>query len=152
VDAPAKSLDRDLAKATLPQLLELQEGYASGVASLKARLAQVKAELGRRYGDSVRQALAQAEKDHGSVTLELQDGFKVKGDVKQMVKWDSAALMDVAKTLPWERVDALFKIEFSMSEKIYAGVAALSPELRAKIDAARTTKIAEPAITLIRED
>lgn len=142
----------DLRRASLSDLLQLQDGYASGVESLKARLQTVKDELARRYAESAKQALAQRDKEHGSGTLPLQDGFAVKFKVDREVKWDSDALMAVAQTLPWERVTALFKIAFSMPEDIYKGVSALSPELRAKIDAARTTKIKPPAITLVKED
>lgn len=143
---------QDITKATLPELLAEQEAAVAAATAAKARTANVKAELQRRYSASATMALGQAGKDHGTVSLPLQDGFKVKADVKQTVKWDSGKLMAIAQTLPWERVEALFKIEFSMPEKIYAGVSALSPDLRAKIDEARTTTVAAPAITLIKED
>ena len=58
--------------------------------------------------------------------------------------------MAIAKELPWDRVEAMFKIEFSMLESIYKGVAAFSPDMRQKIDEARTTKIGEPVVTLSR--
>jgi hypothetical protein len=142
----------DLSRATLSDLLQLQEGYASGVDSLKARLAEVKAEVSRRYAASAVQTLGQLGKEHGSGKLELQDGFAVKYKVDREVKWDSAALMAVAQTLPWERVRQIFKIEFSVPEKIYAGIAAAAPELAQRIDAARTTKIKEPSVTLVKEE
>jgi hypothetical protein len=141
-----------LERASLSELLDLQTGYADGAAKLKARLDAVKAELARRYGESAKQALTQQDKEHGSGKLALQDGFAVEYKIDREVKWDSDKLMAVAQTLPWERVQALFKIAFSMPEKIYAGVAALSPELREKIDAARTTRIKDPAITLRKEE
>lgn len=142
----------DLRRASLSDLLQLQDGYKSGVASLKSKLDAVKEELARRYGESAKQALIQQDKEHGSGSLPLQDGFTAKYKVDREVKWDSDKLMAVAQTLPWERVQALFKIVFSMPEKIYAGVSALSPELRAKIDEARTTTIKPPAIELVKED
>ena len=135
---------------TLTDLLAEQAAAAAALAAAKERLALVASELSERFAESAKQALAQSGKDHGSITLGLQDGFKVKCDMKQTVKWDSDALQAVAQTLPWERVLALFNIKFTMSETIYKGVSALSPELREKIDAARTTVIAEPAVTLSR--
>lgn len=143
--------DTDLTKATLPVLLQLQDGYTSSIASFKGRLDQVKAELANRYGESAKRTLEQKGKEHGTGSLPLQDGFKAKFKVDREIKWDSGALMAVAQTLPWERVNALFKIEFSMSEDIYKGVSALSPDLREKIDGARTTRIKPAAITLVRE-
>lgn len=139
-------------RASLSELQQLQDGYTSGAKSLKAKADAVKAEIARRYAESANQALAQAGKTHGSGKLQLQDRFAAKYDVKQEVKWDSAALLSIAQTLPWDRVQALFKIEFSMSETIYKGIAAAAPELRERIDAARTTTIKPPAITLVREE
>lgn len=139
-----------LAPLTLAELLAEQDAAAFDTAAAKGRTLRVQQELQVRFAESAKQALAQADKTHGSITLPLQDGFVVKADAKQTVKWDSAKLQEVAQTLPWERVNALFGITFKMSETIYKGVAALSPDLRAKIDAARTTTIAEPSIVLSR--
>lgn len=141
----------DLSRASLSDLLQLQDGYASGAKSLKAKGDLVQAELVRRFAVSATQALAQNGKGHGSGKLELQDRMAVKYDVKQEVKWDSAKLQAVAQTLPWERVAAIFKIEFSVPEKIYAGIAAVAPELREKIDDARTTTIKPAKLTLVQE-
>ena len=136
--------------ATLAELLAEQDAAAMDVAAAKGRSLRIGLALVARYGESAKQALAQLDKTHGTTTLPLQDGFAVKAEVKQTVKWDSAKLQEIAQILPWERVIALFKIGFSMPETIYKGVAALSPELRAKIDEARTTSIGEPSITLTR--
>lgn len=139
-----------LATFSLPDLLMEQDAAAFDTAAAKGRTLRVQQELQARFAESAKQALAQADKTHGAVSLPLQDGFIAKADSKQTVKWDSAKLQEVAQTLPWDRVNALFGIAFKMSETIYKGVAALSPELRKQIDAARTTSIAEPAITLTR--
>lgn len=144
-------LPTDVSSASIPALYSMQAEFAKQVADARSRLGAVTAELFTRFAASVKATLDQAGKTHGSATLPLQDGFALKTDTKQTVKWDSAQLQAIATTLPWERVVALFKIDFSMSETIYKGVAALSPELREKIDAARTTKIGEPVITLTKE-
>lgn len=141
----------DLGRASLSDLLQLQTGYVDAIDKFKGRLAAVKDELGARYGESAKHALAQKQKEHGTGKLPLQDGFVAEYKIDREVKWDSDKLMAVAQTLPWERVQALFKIVFSMPEAIYAGVSALSPELRAKIDEARTTKIKPATITLTKE-
>lgn len=140
----------DLSALSLADLLAEQDAAAFDTAAAKGRTLRVSQELQSRFAASAKAALGQAGKTHGSTTLPLQDGFIVKADTKQTVKWDSDALQAIAQTLPWERVAALFNIKFSMSETIYKGVSALSPDLRAKIDAARTTVIGEPAITLTR--
>lgn len=142
----------DLKSAPLGALLTEQALITAAELDTKLRKAALREELSRRFAASGIQALAQQNKEHGTTTLELQDRFKVKVERKQEVKWDSAALMAVAQTLPWERVRQLFKIDFSMSETIYKGIAAAAPELREKIDAARTTTLKEPTATLIREE
>jgi hypothetical protein len=135
---------------SLPMLIGMQTKAAAALAVAKEGAASVAAEINRRYAESAKHALSEAGKSHGSVTLPLQDGIVVKGDVKQTVKWDSAKLMEIAQTMPWDRVAAMFKIEFSMPEAIYKGVGALSPELQKKIDAARTTVIAAPSLKLVQ--
>ena len=139
-----------LSTLSLADLLAEQDAAALDTAAAKGRALRVSQELQSRFADSAKAALEQAGKTHGAATLPLQDGFIAKADVKQTVKWDSEKLQAIAQTLPWDRVTALFGITFKMSETIYKGVAALSPELRAKIDAARTTVIGEPAIILTR--
>jgi hypothetical protein len=142
-----------LERASLSELHGLIEGYEASAKSFKEKAGRARAELARRYAVSAKEALRQQGKDHGTVTLALQDGFKIKCEAKQAVKWDSPALMAVAQTLPWSRVQQIFKIEFSIPEKIYAGLAAVAPEdMMAKIDAARMTKIGEPSITLEKEE
>jgi hypothetical protein len=141
-----------LERASLSELLQAQTWYDDGAKLMKERLGEVKAELARRFGESARQALAQQGKEHGSGKLELQDRFAVKFDVKRTVKWDSDKLFAVAQTLPWERVQKLFKIDFSMSETVYKGIEALAPDLCKQIDDARTTETKAPVITLIKED
>lgn len=138
----------ELGKASLAELLKEQDAAVFAAAAAKGRAQRVSQELSARYAESAIRSLSEAGKSHGTVTIPLQDGFSVKGDAKQTVKWDSDKLQEIAQTLPWDRVNALFGIKFTMSETIYKGVSALSPELRAKIDAARTTTIGAPSMAL----
>lgn len=136
---------------SIAALFALQKLTETKAVEVKAQAAEVAAEISRRFADSAKQSLTQAGKEHGTITLPLQDGFIVKGKVDKKVEWDSAKLQAVAQTLPWERVAAMFKIEFSMPEAIYKGIAAFSPEMRAQIDAARTTTYSEPKLALSKE-
>ena len=138
----------DLKTLTLPALYTAQVCAATVLDVAKLEAARIKQEIGDRLSTSAAAAFIQADKTHGTMALPLQDGLTAKVEIKQTVKWDSAKLLAVAQTLPWERVTALFKIDLSMSEAVYKGVAALSPEMRERIDAARTTTLAMPAITL----
>lgn len=141
----------ELQKRTLAELHDQLTASEGMLATAKTAVADLKGEVARRYLASAQQTLTQQGKDYGTANLDLQDGFKVKAELRQKVKWDSAKLMEVARTLPFERVEALFKIEFSMSETVYKGISALSPELRAQIDAARTTSPDTPKLTLTKE-
>lgn len=142
----------ELTTATYAELLAEQDAAAQDTAAAKGRTLRLTQELQRRLGESGKAALLQADKTHGTTSLQMQDGMVAKVEVKQTVKWDSAALQELAQTLPWERVNAMFSIKFSMSETIYKGIAAFSPEMRAKIDAARTTTLGEPSIVLSRSN
>ena len=141
----------DLTRLTLPALHTAQITASTALDAAKAEVARIKTEVSTRLASSAAAAFIQADKTHGTMSLPLQDGLTAKIDIKQTVKWDSAKLLALAQALEWDRVTALFKIELSIPEAIYKGVAALSPELRTKIDAARTTTYAPAAITLTKE-
>jgi len=119
--------------------------------TVKGRLDDLNAEVAKRLGESIKKALADDGKEHGTANLSLQDGITAKGVVDKKVEWDSAKLLAIAQTMPWNRAVAVFKIVFSVPEKIYAGIKAVDPDLLKLIDAARTTKHGEPKITLIKE-
>lgn len=146
----AVTAETPIENVSLNALLALQTLALSNLASAKAQVAEVAGELQRRFADSAKTALKEADKTHGTTSLPLQDGLVAKAEVKKEVKWDSAKLQAVAQTLPWERVAAIFKIEFSVSETIYKGIAAAAPDLQTKIDEARTVIFKEPAIALAK--
>jgi hypothetical protein len=142
----------ETAQVTLPQLFAAREARLKEMADAKARAAVIDEEIYRRLEGSAKQAFEQAGKSHGQMKLPLQDGLAAEVKIDRKVDWDSAKLQAVAQTLPWERVAAMFKIAFSMPEAIYKGVSALDPELRKKIDDARTETFGVPKITLVRAD
>lgn len=138
--------------ASIPELFELQEKAIANLTSAKVEVTNVVTEVARRFAGSISQALTQADKTHGTVSLQLQDGYSVKGDIKQKVDWDSDILMALAQTMPWDRVEKIFKIKFSMSETIYKGLAAASPETVAAVDKARTVTLATPIAKLVKDE
>lgn len=138
-------------QVSLDTLFALQTAATDRLERAKAAQSIVVTEITRRFSDSAKEALRQAGKSHGSISLPLQDGMSAKADVRQTVDWDSDKLMEIAKTMPWDRVVAMFKIKFSMSETIYKGIAAASPDIRKAIDDARTVKFSDPSVKLVRE-
>lgn len=150
-DRPALTKDfPGLATLSLTELQEHIDFHASKIVDHKKAGAVYAEEIYNRLEGSAKQAFEQAGKTHGKMTLPLQDGLVAEVDLPRTVKWDSEKLQAVAQTLPWERVAAMFKIAFSMPEAIYKGVSALDPDLRKKIDDARTETFGTPKITLVR--
>jgi hypothetical protein len=143
--------DEALASATLPELHKLLSDREKELLSAKFRVGAVVEEITKRLADSAKAAFEQADKQHGTVNLPLQNGLTAKCEISKKVEWDSDKLMDVAKTMPWDRVVKLFKIAFAVPEKVYDGIDAVDPALRQKIDKARTVKYGSPKITLIKE-
>lgn len=143
--APAPN---ELASLTYKQLHERHLALGLDAIALKEKADALKEELARRLASSAAAAFVQADKQHGTVNLPLQDGLKAKVVIDRDIEWDSDKLLEVAQTLPWERVRAIFKIAFSVPEAVYKGIAAVAPELKEKIDAARTTKFKPAKITI----
>lgn len=137
---------------TLAQLFDEQAKAAAETIAAKNHVAAVRQELADRFGASGQRALATMGKDAGTTTLDLQDGYGAKVEVKKTVDWDSKKLMEVARTLPFATVEKLFSIKFSVPETIYKGIDAVAPELRQQIDAARTERLSAPAVSLTKKE
>lgn len=114
----------------------------------KAEQAEILEELTRRTGTTLMNKLKAAGKEHGSVTVELPNGVKVKGERKQKVEWDQAKLRQIASTLTWEQIQHYFKITFSVPEKVYG---ALDPTMRLQkaFEDARTTKLDDLKVVFV---
>lgn len=145
----------DLTKVTLTELHECLLMAESEVKACvreleKAKLdvAPIQAELERRYGAALAAEYNAQKKQSGTVRLELPEDFEAVADASKKVEWDSGKLMAVASTMSWDQASKLFKIDFSVPEKIYSGLAAANPELAKAIDAARAVKYGKPKITL----
>ncbi len=117
------------------------------LADYQAILADIQAEIDRRFKPAGLLALDTALKRYGTTTREVGGGYKIKVDIKQTVKWDSAALQTLASDMSWEKIQHWFKIDFSVPE---AKFKAIEPgPFQVAIAKARTTKLAPIKITLI---
>lgn len=148
VEKPAESYLREMEYPALQAALEAAE---QDVASARAWLATVQMEVDRRLYDSVKEAFRQAGRDNGSLSMPVQGGIVAKVDISKTVKWDSQALLTLSKGMPWDRVQSLFKIDFSIPENTYKALRDLDPALADKVDEARTVRFSEPKIKLIKE-
>lgn len=145
---PAES---SLAELGYPALQATLQAAEEDIACCRAWLARVQMEVDRRLWDSAKAAFDQSGKDSGTMTLQVQGGVVAKVDISKTVKWDSAKLLEVSKSMDWNRVQSLFKIDFSVPENTYKAIKDVDPELAAKLDEARTVKLGDPKIKLIKE-
>ena len=140
-----------LSEYPLEQLYREAEGVKHVMDDFKTRANLIQAEIEARTADAVKLAISQAGKSHGTIRAQITNTLSAKIDISKKVEWDSAKLQAIAQTLPWERVAKIFKIDFSISEKIYDGIGAALPELADKIDMARTVKYSAPKVVLVME-
>lgn len=139
-----KTAAKTAADMSVAELRELVATHNATIDAAKGELEVLQQELRHRYEDKLAQHLRSLEKNHGQMTFE-EDGVKLTAEVKATVKWDSQKLEDIAKTMPWQDAQRLFKIEFSVPEKNYAAVR--DEKLLDKLIDARTVKYSEPKIT-----
>ncbi len=137
----------DLREMSLAVLAAERQSVADVLAVYGLEMADIQAEIDRRFHDAALNALSNAGKDYGTTTHEVEGGYKIKADIKQTVKWDSDALQTLASDMSWEKIQHWFKISFSVPE---AKFKAMEPgPFQAAIAKARTTKLSPLKITLI---
>ncbi|MBY0394598.1 MAG: hypothetical protein K2Q27_15200 [Novosphingobium sp.] len=141
----------DLKTLAVPALFEVQAAAAGDVEDAKRWLITINDEINERFAQAAIDALAAVGKESGTVTSSIGNGFAIEAKVDKKVEWDSEALLKTATAMPFDRAQQIFKFAVSVPEKIYAGVKAADPALAAVLDAARTTKVSAPKVTLKRE-
>jgi DNA invertase Pin-like site-specific DNA recombinase len=119
------------------------------IADNKAGLADMEAELSRRHADTAADILAKAGKDTGTLTFAF-NGMRFKAEVAKKIEWDSDKLKAIAAGMPWNQVERLFDIKFSVPERIYNAIH--SPEMVATLNAARTTRVGELKVSFVGFD
>jgi len=136
----------DIRKFSLVRLTADRQEFRDAIVGFNAVLADIQNEIDRRFSNAGKLALDTAGKDYGTITREVENGYKIKADIKQTVKWDGAALQAIAADMTWEKIQHWFKIDFSVPE---AKFKAIEPgPFRKAIEKARTTKLSPIKITL----
>jgi hypothetical protein len=69
--------------------------------------------------------------------------------MKPKVKWDSKKLQAVAATMPWEKIEKVFKIEFSVPERTFKAIT--EDKLMELLKPARTVEFSAPKIVFTAE-
>jgi hypothetical protein len=115
----------------------------AAVAGIRA----IDSEIARRYRATADARYVSLDKQHGTLTMETNEGVTLSAEIPRKVKYDSNALLGVAIAMPLDQAQKIFKFELTVPENIYKGLAA-NPELLAKIDAARTVSYDDMKITI----
>lgn len=123
------------------QYIAMHETHIEGS---KRKLEELNGEVRRRFESTLVDALIKQDKQSGQHTFE-HEGFKLTGEIKATVKWDSVALEAIASTMPYEQVKRTFKIDFSVPEKTFKSIS--DAKLIDRLIEARTVKYSEPKIT-----
>jgi hypothetical protein len=109
----------------------------------KATIEAIYAELLERYGKTFQNELAEAGKQDGEMTRDI-DGQRLTFAIKAKVKWDSSKLQEVAATLDPALVYKVFKIEFSVPERTFKAMT--DDKLVMQLTEARTVEYTTPKI------
>jgi hypothetical protein len=134
--------------AALPaeQLALLQQEAAEELAKAKRLKDSLDGGIGRKYRDQAAALRRSSGKDTGTVRFEDGD-VVVVADLPKRVKWDQAALANIARRIRASGVDPAdyVTIEFSISERAYG---AWPTSIRAMFEPARTVETGKPSFHL----
>ena len=127
----------DLKSLPIDGLANLKHTCLESIKRHKDTIKAVDEELTARYQDDCITMYQMQHKEHGTIKMDLGNGYLIKSDIGKKVKWDNAGLASIAATLTMDEVHHFFNIDFKMSEKIYNAL----PEggFKDRVDKARTT-------------
>jgi hypothetical protein len=136
--------DKAIDTFTVSELREAASINQSIIDSTKEKMDIIQTELRKRFENRLLDALIQQEKQHGQHTFEV-DGVKLTAEITARREWDSEKLKAIAKSMPYDEVERLFSIKFTVPEKAYNAVR--DEKLLDKLIDARTVKYSEPKIS-----
>jgi hypothetical protein len=132
----------------ISELKDMAADITETIAYQKNVLEAINAEILGRYHDRFVRELEAAGKTDGEMTREF-DGVRMTFAIKPKVKWDSKKLQAVAATMPWEKIEKVFKIEFSVPERTYKSIT--EDALMEAIKPARTVEYSSPKVIFSAE-
>jgi hypothetical protein len=137
--------DTKLPRASVPELADNIRKLDLAIAKLEEAKATIQDALNERTKDQLAAALAEAGKTQGSITVDI-DGVKLNYELKPKITWDSKRLQAVAAEMPWDKVEKIFSIKFSVKETTYKALT--DDALIASLNEARTVEHTDPKISL----
>lgn len=135
--------------ATLPELHAAYSKAKTNEAKWKHQKACIGIELVRRFGDRLKEILTRKDKEHGSATDTIE-GEKLKLDIKQTVKWDSAKLLQIGETFGVDVAQKILKMDLSVPEATFNAIT--DDALKNALIEARTVEIKAPTIVFVGDD
>jgi hypothetical protein len=137
--------DTKLPRASVPELADNIRKLDLAIAKLEEAKATIQNALNERTKDQLAAALAEAGKTQGSITVDI-DGVKLNYELKPKITWDSKRLQAVAAEMPWDKVEKIFSIKFSVKETTYKALT--DDALIASLNEARTVEHTDAKISL----
>ena len=130
---------------TLAMLDEDLDEMAKSVKALSGILAVAK---DLKFGEAHAKARQKAAKDTGVVHVEDGD-FDISVDVTKKVEWDSEKLVGIFDEMDEQTAKHYAKVTLAVAEAKYTSA---PPDIRTKLDAARTVKAGTPKYTIKRTE
>ena len=137
--------DNNINSASVQELADNIRKIDQAIATLEATRMVISTALFNRTKDTLAAALADAGKTQGSITAEV-DGVKLNYELKPKITWDSKRLQAVAAEMPWDKVEKIFSIKFSVKETTYKALT--DDALIASLNEARTVEHTDAKISL----
>lgn len=137
--------DTGYPRASVSELADNIRKLDQAIAKLEEARDAINNALAERTKTALAAALAEAGKTQGSITAEI-DGVKLNYELKPKITWDSKRLQVVAAEMPWDKVEKIFSIKFSVKETTYKALT--DDSLIASLNEARTVEHTEPKISL----
>ncbi len=128
----------------LKKLISERDRLDKEMAALKTERAAVEDAILSIADPLAAAAYKRANKVDGTVPFAL-DNEMFKSVIDKRVSYDSEALQRIAGSIPFEKAMSLFKVEYSISEKVFQAIT--DADLKKRITDARTVKYGAPKIT-----
>lgn len=136
------------------EVLELHSALEYAVSLEKSAKEQVKilkSKINDKLSLCVAEQLQHEGKHHGTTTIMLGNGLKIKGNIKADVKWDQKRMQGLYEQLsPGDR-GKIIKAEFKMDEKTYKAIPA-NDDLKKELQLARIVTFKPATVEIIKEE
>lgn len=132
----------------LKKVIGERDQLARTIKAMQASLKEQDEAILRLCARDAEAGFTKADKPSGTIHFNL-DGEVFTADIDKRVKWDSDALQRIAGSISFEEALSLFKVEYSVPEKVFNDLA--DGDLKQRLTDARTVTYSQPKITMKQE-